>query len=175
MTGVWKDAVTRVLVRTGRACAEYQDRALRSLRCRRIQCDESWQFYYAKQKNVPADKQGRFGYGDVWTWIALDADTKLVPSFTVGNRDGTIPKIFIHDLASRLATLVQLTTDGLHVYLEAVEGAFGSEIDYAMLSKIYASSQEESRYSPAECIGCERKQMMGNPNPKHFSTSYVER
>jgi IS1 family transposase len=169
------NTVTKLLVDVGSASAEYQDRTLRNLTSKRIQCDEIWAFVYAKEKNVPEEKRGQFGYGDVWTWTAIDADTKLVPSFLVGNRDGHTARIFIDDLASRLANRVQLTTDGHKAYLEAVEGAFGSEIDYSMLVKLYASSQEETRYSPAECVGCERKRVMGNPDPLHVSTSYAER
>ena len=175
MTGVSKDAITRLLVRLGSAAADYQDKHLRNLKCKRIQCDEIWAFCYAKDKNVPADKQGKFGFGSVWTWVAMDADTKLVPSFMVGNRDGRTANMFIDDLKERLANRVQLTTDGLHAYLEAVEGAFGSEIDYAMLIKIYGATQEETRYSPAECIGCETKRVMGSPDAAHISTSYIER
>jgi IS1 family transposase len=124
---------------------------------------------------VPAEKKGQFGFGDVWTWVAIDADTKLVPSFMTGNRDARSATMFIEDLASRLATRVQLTSDGLKVYLEAVEGAFGSEIDYAMLIKTYAASQEETRYSPAVCTSCEAKRVMGGPDPRYISTSFVER
>lgn len=175
MTGVSKDAITRLLVRIGSAAADYQDRTLRNLECKRIQCDEIWAFCYAKDKNVPADKQGKFGFGSVWTWVAMDADSKLIPSFMVGNRDGHTATLFIDDLKERLANRVQLTTDGLHAYLEAVEGAFGCEIDYSMLIKIYGASQEEVRYSPGECIGCERKRIVGNSDPKHISTSYIER
>jgi IS1 family transposase len=169
------NTVTKLLVDAGNACADYQDRTLVNLKCKRIQCDEIWAFCYAKEKNVPADKKGKFGFGDVWTWTAIDADTKLVPSFMVGNRDAKSATMFIDDLASRLATRVQLTTDGLKVYLEAVEGAFGCEIDYAMLVKTYESSQEETRYSPPVCTSCERKPVMGHPDPKHISTSFVER
>lgn len=169
------NTVTKLLVDVGSACAEYQDEKLRALRCKRIQCDEIWAFVYAKERNVPAEKRGQFGYGDVWTWTAIDADTKLVPSFMVGNRDAQSATMFIDDLKSRLASRVQLTTDGLRVYLEAVEGAFGADVDYAQLVKIYGASQEEARYSPAECIGCEHKAVTGRPNPKHISTSYVER
>jgi IS1 family transposase len=169
------NTVTKLLVEVGSASADYQDRTLRNLRCRRIQCDEIWAFVYAKEKNVPSDKKGQFGYGDVWTWTAIDAETKIVPSFMVGNRDGQTAKIFIDDLASRLANRVQLTTDGHRAYLEAVESAFGSQIDYAMLNKIYASSQDQTRYSPAECVGCERKPITGNPAPRYVSTSYAER
>ena len=117
--------------------------------CKRIQCDEIWQFCYAKEKNVPADKKGTFGFGDVWTWVAIDADTKLIPAYMLGNRDSRTASVFIQDLASRLTKRIQLTTDGLKVYLEAVEGAFGCEIDYAMLIKVYGASQDETRYSPA--------------------------
>lgn len=169
------NTVTKLLVDVGSACAEYQDKTLRNLICKRIQCDEIWAFVYAKEKNVPADKRGRFGYGDVWTWTAIDADTKLVPSFMVGNRDLRTARIFVEDLRSRLASRVQLTTDGLKVYLDAVEGAFGADVDYAMLSKLYQSSQEETRYSPAVCVSCEAKPISGKPDPTHISTSYVER
>ncbi|MGA2607712.1 MAG: IS1 family transposase [Terriglobia bacterium] len=169
------NTVTKLLVDVGSASADYQDRTLRNLKCKRIQCDEIWAFVYAKEKNVPADKKGQFGYGDVWTWTAIDAETKLVPSFMVGNRDARTARIFIDDLASRLASRVQLTTDGLKVYLEAIEDAFGSEIDYSILIKTYKSSQEETRYSPAICTSCERKPVMGQPDPEHISTSYVER
>src|SRR5579863_284284 len=127
------NTVTKLLADVGSASAEYQDRTLRNLKCKRIQCDEIWAFVYAKEKNVPEEKRGQFGYGDVWTWVAIDPDTKLVPSFMVGDRDGQTAKAFIDDLASRLSTRVQLTTDGHHVYLEAVESAFGCDVDYAML------------------------------------------
>jgi IS1 family transposase len=175
MCDVAFNTVLKLLPEIGRACADYQDKALRNLKCKRIQCDEVWSFCYAKAKNVTAEKQGQFGYGDIWTWVALDADTKLVPSFMVGNRDLQSAKLFIDDLASRLANRVQLTTDGHRPYLEAVEGAFGANVDYAILIKLYASSQEETRYSPAECIGCETKRIQGDPDPDHISTSYVER
>ena len=140
-----------------------------------MQCDEIWQFCYAKEKNVPQEKKGQFGYGDVWTWVAIDADTKLVPSFMLGNRDFRTAQIFIDDLKERLASRIQLTTDGLRVYLNAVENAFGCDVDYAQLAKIYASTQEETRYSPAECTGCKKQIVSGHPDPEHISTSYVER
>jgi IS1 family transposase len=176
MTGVAKDTVTKLLVSVGSACAEYHDRKVQHVHARRIQCDEIWQFCYAKAKNVPADKQGQFGFGDVWTWVAIDADTKLVPSFMVGRRDLETAKVFIDDLAGRLANRVQLTTDGLRVYLNAVEGAFGCDVDYAMLVKLYGNDAEaETRYSPAECIGCQVASISGRPDPKYISTSYVER
>ena len=169
------NTVLNLLPDIGHACAEYQDKTLHNLKCRRIQVDECWSFCYSKQKNVPEKKKGQFGYGDVWTWVAIDADTKLVPSFMVGNRDGQTAKIFIDDLKNRLATRIQLTSDGLKVYLDAVEGAFGADIDYAMLHKVYESSQEETRYSPAECVSCKSQNIMGDPDRKHVSTSYVER
>jgi IS1 family transposase len=169
------NTVTKLLVDIGRATSDYQDRTLRNLKSKRIQCDEIWAFVYAKEKNLPEEKKGRFGFGDVWTWTAIDADTKLVPSFLVGTRNARSAAMFIDDLKSRLANRVQLTTDGHRAYLEAVEGAFGADIDYAMLQKIYESSQEETRYSPAKCVGCEIKAIQGNPDPKHISTSYAER
>jgi IS1 family transposase len=175
MTGVAKNTILKLLRDVGMACADFQDRVLRDLPCKRIQCDEIWQFCYAKENNVPAEKKGQFGFGDVWTWVAIDADTKLVPSFMLGNRDSRTARIFIDDLAGRLANRVQLTTDGLRVYLDAVEGSFGADIDYAMLIKNYESTQEETRYSPAKCTSCESKKVMGNPDPAHISTSYVER
>jgi len=172
---VAKSTILDLIKAVGIAAGDYQDRTLRNLKCRKIQVDEIWQFVYAKEKNVPAEKKGQFGFGDVWTWVAIDADTKLVPSFMTGNRDARSARMFIDDLASRLATRVQLTSDGLKVYLEAVEGAFGADIDYAMLVKTYAASQEETRYSPAVCTSCESKPIMGHPDPAHISTSFVER
>ena len=173
--GVAFNSVLNLIPRIGIACADYQDKMLRGLRCRRIQCDECWSFVYAKERNVPASLKGHFGYGDVWTWIAIDADTKLVLSFMVGNRDARTASMFIDDLASRMTNRIQLTTDGLRVYLEAVEGAFGADIDYAMLVKLYESSQEETRYSPAVCVSAEAKVIQGRPDMQHVSTSYVER
>jgi IS1 family transposase len=173
MTGVSK--VLKLIKNLGNACAGYHNRTMRNLKCRRIQCDEIWQFCYAKEMNLPEEKRGKFGYGDVWAWVAIDPDTKLVPSFMLGNRDGRAAKAFIDDLASRLANRVQLTTDGYHAYLEAVEGAFGSEVDYAMLIKIYGATQEETRYSPAECIDCVVKPISGDPDFDHISTSHVKR
>ena len=170
------NTVTKLLVDVGRASADYQDRALRGLDCRRIQCDEIWSFCYAKAKNVPADKQGQFGYGDIWTWVALCPDTKLVPCWMVGLRDAGSAFDFMHDLAGRLVNRVQLTTDGHRVYLEAVESAFGGNIDYAMLVKIYGTDPEaETRYSPAKCTGCHKAVIGGNPKRQHISTSFMER
>jgi len=170
-----KETVMKLQVEAGFKAADYQDKTMHGLSCKRIQCDEIWAFCYAKDKNVPSDKQGKFGFGSVWTWTAIDADTKLIPSFTVGNRDAASARMLIEDLASRLKTRIQLTTDGLRVYAEAVEGAFGCDVDYAMLVKTYESNQEETRYSPAVCTSCEQKPMVGNPDPKHISTSYAER
>ena len=164
------------MVDAGQAAAWYQDRVFRNLTCKRVQVDEIWAFVYAKQKNVPHAKKAPPQAGDVWTWTAIDADTKLIPSWFVGGRDSDAAMIFMDDLASRLANRVQLTSDGHKAYLEAVEGAFGSDIDYAMLVKIYAPSGEcEKRYSPAECIGAVKHRVEGNPDPKYVSTSYAER
>ena len=171
------NTVTKLLVDVGMACAEYQDGALRNLRCKRIQCDEVWSFVGAKQKNVPAERKGEFGIGDVWTWTAIDADTKLVASWMVGTRDGEAAKAFIGDLADRLANRMQLTTDGHKVYLNAVESAFGGGIDYAMLVKQYGEGPQspERKYSPVEFVSAEKKRVTGNPDMAHVSTSYVER
>jgi IS1 family transposase len=175
MTGVSKPTILNLLVDLGTKCAEYQDEHLRNLNCRRIECDETWSFVHAKQKNVPAGVKGQFGFGDVWTWVALDADSKLVACWLVGLRDGGYATEFIRDLTSRLSNRVQLTTDGLRAYLEAVEDGFGGEIDYAQLHKIYGPEfVGEARYSPPRCIGCERKAVVGNPVPELVSTSYVE-
>lgn len=176
MTGVAKNTIVKLLLDVGTVCLEYQDKHLRNLKCKQIQCDEIWSFCYAKEKNVPADKKGQFGYGDVWTWVAIDPQSKLVPSFMVGSRTALAAREFMEDLASRLASRVQLTTDGHRAYLEAVEEAFGSEVDYAMLVKLYgADSEPDTRYSPAECIGCREIAVAGRPDPKHISTSHVER
>lgn len=178
MTDTAINTVVKLLVDVGKACAEYQDKALRNLKCKRIQCDEIWSFCYAKAKNVPDDKKGQFGYGDVWTWTAICADSKLVPAWLVGNRDAETANIFMEDLASRFSHKIQLTTDGLKVYLEAIEGAFGSHIDYAMLVKMYGESMEqkyEKRYSPANYTGSRKEIITGNPDRKHISTSYAER
>jgi hypothetical protein len=172
MTGVAKNTVVKLLAEIGKACEEYQSRILRDLPCKRVQCDEIWSFCYAKQKNVPADKQGQFGYGDVWTWTALCADTKLMCTWKIGTRGATTAYALMHDLASRLKNRIQLTTDGHRAYAEAVESAFGAQIDYAMLVKLYGNdSESETRYSPAECIGCKTAALTGKPDPKHISTS----
>jgi IS1 family transposase len=176
LTGTSKKAVSKLMVDVGQAAAWYQDRVFVNLTCKRVQVDEIWAFVYAKQKNVPLAKKAPPQAGDVWTWTAIDADTKLIPSWFVGGRDSDAAIIFMEDLASRLANRVQLTSDGHKAYLEAVEGAFGSDIDYAMLVKLYGHSGEgEKRYSPAECIGAVKHRIEGNPDPKYVSTSYAER
>ncbi len=173
---VSKNTVMKLLVDLGEACVAYQDATLRNLPCRRIQCDEIWAFCHAKAKNVAPEHEGVFGYGDVWTWTAIDADTKLVPSWLVGLRNGACAVAFIEDLASRLSHRVQLSTDGHRPYLEAVEGAFGSAIDYAQVIKLYEPEPgAETRYSPAQCIGIEKRVIQGQPDEAHISTSYVER
>ncbi|RJP71356.1 MAG: DDE domain-containing protein [Candidatus Abyssobacteria bacterium SURF_17] len=176
ITGAAKNTVTKLLVDVGMACAEYQNEVLRNLPCKRIQCDEIWSFVYAKEKNVPEPMKGHFGFGDVWTFTAICADTKLVPSWLLGRRDLETATVFMNDLARRLKNKVQLTTDGHKMYLDAVDNAFGSEIDFSQLIKLYGSSPDsEVRYSPAECTGIEVKRIQGKPDPKHISTSYVER
>ncbi len=177
LTGASKKAVSRLLVDAGQAAAWYQDRVFRNLTCKRVQVDEIWAFVYAKQKNVATSKKAPADAGDVWTWTAIDADTKLIPSWFVGGRDSDAAIIFMDDLASRLANRVQLTSDGHKAYLEAVEGAFGSDIDYAMLVKIYGAAPDafKGRYSPAECLGAVKTRIEGNPDPKHVSTSFAER
>lgn len=176
MTGAAKNTVVKLLVELGEVCARYQDETLRGLTCRRIQCDEIWSFCHAKAKNVPAEHKGEFGYGDVWTWTAIDADSKLVLSWCIGGRDSYTALAFMQDVARRLTQRVQLTTDGHKAYLEAVERTFGRDIDYAMLVKLYgADPEEEKRYSPAKCTGADIHRVQGRPDPKHISTSYVER
>jgi len=176
MTGVAKNTIVKLLADLGKACAEYQDKAFRNLPCKRIQCDEIWSFCYAKEKNVPQDKKGVFGYGDVWTFTAICADTKLVPSWHIGRRDLEDAIIFMKDLAGRLANRVQLTTDGHRMYLDAVESAFGSDIDFSQLVKIYGQTIEgQKRYSPPQCIGTIKTPINGNPDILKVSTSYVER
>ncbi len=176
MTGVAKNTILKLLADLGSVCLKYQDENLRNLKLSRIQCDEIWEFCYAKEKNVPAQHKGEFGYGDVWTFVAIDAETKLVPCWLVGYRDTGHAFEFLDDLRQRLANRVQLTTDGHKMYLEAVEGAFGANVDYAQLVKLYgAESEAEKRYSPAQCIGAQKRAVQGNPDSAHVSTSYIER
>ena len=175
MTGVAKNTVVKLLVDLANACVACHDRNVRSLRVRRLQCDEIWNFVGAKAKNASPEKKAE-GWGDTWTWTALDADTKLCVSYLVGGRDLGWATEFLRDCASRINNRVQITTDGHKAYLEAVESAFGADIDYAQLQKIYgAPTENQTRYSPAKCIGCDMKTVTGNPDPKHVSTSYVER
>jgi IS1 family transposase len=176
MTGAAKNTVVKLLADMGVACASFHDKYVRNLKVRRLQADEIWCFIGAKKKNAtPAQKQE--GWGDVWTWVGLDADTKLVVSYLVGGRSAGWAWDFMQDCAGRIKGRVQVTTDGHKAYLEAVEGAFGMDCDYAMLQKIYGSPsvEETRRYSPAHCIGSDMKVVIGNPDPKHVSTSYVER
>lgn len=178
MTGAAKNTVVKLLADVGAACAEYQDKALRNLPCKRLQCDEIWSFVYAKAKNVQTAKAAPEGAGDAWTWTALCADTKLVPCWMIGPRDGGIAYDFMQDLASRLSNRVQLTTDGHKAYLEAVEGAFEANIDYAMLVKLYGDAPNkgpERKYSPSICKGAKPTTITGNPDMAAVSTSYVER
>jgi IS1 family transposase len=175
MTGVSKNTIAKLLVELGAACTKYQDETLRNLSCKRLQCDEIWSFVGGKDKNISQDKKAA-GLGSVWTWTAIDADTKLIASWLVGSRDAQSAYEFMQEVAGRLRGRVQLTTDGHRPYLEAVEAAFGMDIDYAVLQKIYgADANPEKRYSPAVCLGCDVKEITGSPDPKHISTSYVER
>lgn len=171
------NTVTKVLCESGAACSLFQDQALRNLNCERVQCDEIWGFCYSKEKNVaPADK-GILGYGDVYTWTGIDADTKLIVSYMVGKRDAEYANAFMNDLTSRLSNRVQLTTDGHKPYLEAVEGAFGADVNYAMLVKHYGrgSLTDQLRYSPSEFTGADKRAIVGKPDIAKVSTSFVER
>jgi IS1 family transposase len=174
MCDVAFNTVLKLVPEIGMACVEYQDKTLRNLRCKLIQCDEIWSFVGAKEKNTRPERKSE-GWGDVWTWVAIDAETKLVPTFMVGTRGAQTAQRFMQDLASRLANRIQLTTDGHRVYLQAVEDAFGAEIDYAMLVKIYGNDADDTRYSPAEWIGSQSVAITGMPEPENISTSYVER
>jgi IS1 family transposase/lambda repressor-like predicted transcriptional regulator len=181
MTGFARNTISTLLVQLGEACSEYQDRILRNLTPTRIEADEIWSFCYAKAKNVPEDKSGTFGYGDVWTWVAVDPDTKLVPAWLVGTRDEIDCRTFIRDLGSRIVGRVQLTTDGHTPYKDAVEQTFGIDADYAQLIKDYGvepsldGSPTARRYSPNKVRSQEIKIMRGNPKPELISTSHVER
>lgn len=171
------NTVSKLLVDAGEACLALHDETVRNVKASRIQCDEIWSFCYAKEKNVAGAKAPANGAGDVWTWTALDADTKLIVAYYVGDRSGQSAIALMDDLRDRLANRVQLTTDGHKAYLEAVEGAFGGDVDYAQLVKLYGNSPEsfKGRYSPAECIGARKERVEGNPDIKHVSTSHVER
>ncbi len=176
MTGVHRTTVMKLLTDLGAACSDYQDKAFRNLKCQRIQCDEIWSFVGAKEKNCSREMKVK-GAGDVWTWVALDADTKLVPCWFISDRGALSAQHFMHDVASRMAHRIQLTTDGHRPYLEAVYDAFEDDIDYAMLVKIYGKPSDgpNTRYSPGICMGARRAVINGSPDHKHISTSYVER
>jgi IS1 family transposase len=178
LTGTAKKTVERMLVSAGKACADFMDKTMRNLPCKVLQVDEVWSFTYSKQANVPESMKGKRGVGDTWAWIALDSKTKLIPCFHVGKRDATDAYQFINDLAARLASRVQLTSDGHTAYLQAVEDAFGAEIDYAQLIKLYGKDQTpvmEARYSPPACIGTRKKRISGKPERGLVSTSHIER
>jgi len=174
------NTVVKLLIDAGNACSKYQDETMRNLTCKRLQCDEIWSFIGCKEKNATPEMKAK-GMGSVWTWTALDSDTKLVPCWFIGPRDAGSAYHFMHDLKGRLATRVQLTTDGLKAYLEATEDAFGSEIDYAQLIKIYGNAtgpdqkHAEIRYSPAQCMGARKAVISGKPDYQHVSTSHTER
>jgi IS1 family transposase len=178
LTGASKNTIVKLLIDAGLACSDYQDKMFRELPCKRLQLDEIWSFVGAKEKNVPQERKG-LGVGDVWTWTALDAETKLVPSWFVGGRDSEHALAFCADLKGRLGNRVQITSDGHRAYLNAVETTFGDDVDYAQLQKIYGKAHAESeahrRYSPTPCIGTKREALIGNPDMRHVSTSYVER
>lgn len=179
MTGTAKNTVLKLLADVGNASLDFQDEHLNNLSCRRLECDEIWSFCYSKQKNVPVEHKGEFGFGDVWTWVAIDAETKLVPCWHVGGRDADSARDFMEDLAQRMLNRVQLTTDGHKAYLDAVEGAFGYNVDYAMLVKMYGrpegKHETERKYSPGECNGAKKTRISGSPAKGLVSTSYVER
>jgi IS1 family transposase len=177
ITGVAKKTVMRLVTEVGAFCADYQDRVFRNLKCERMQVDECWSYVYAKQKNVTMDIAEKHPCaGDAWLWAAIDADTKLVPCWLIGQRDPSSARDFIEDLAGRLSNRIQLTSDGLKLYVQAVDKAFDGEVDYAQLVKIYGIPNDgEKRYSPAKCLGCESHAVTGTPDPKHISTSYIER
>ena len=176
MTGASKNTVTKLLVDLGNACSIYQDQALVNLPCQRIQVDEIWSFVGAKAKNTPQELKDSGQMGDVWTWTAICADTKLAACWLLGNRDAETATHFMFDLAGRLANRIQLTTDGYRSHVKAVEGAFGDDIDFALLVKIYGTSSEgQKRYSPAQCMGAKKAIISGNPEYEHISTSFCER
>ena len=177
LTGASFNTVSKLLIDAGEACAAYHDENVRNVKAARVQCDEIWSFTYAKQKNVKTAKAAPAEAGDTWTWTALDADSKLIVGYLVGGRDAEYANEFMSDVASRLANRVQMTTDGHRAYLEAVEGAFGADVDYAQLIKMYGNAPEafKGRYSPADCTGIMKRNVQGSPDNNHVSTSYVER
>jgi IS1 family transposase len=170
------DTVTKLLIDAGRACEAFHDGKVKNVRAKRVQCDEIWAFCYAKARNVPTAKAAPEGAGDIWTWTALDADSKLIVSWLVSDRDAEYAEAFMEDVAARLASRVQLTTDGHKAYLDAVEGAFGADVDFAQLVKMYGETPHPpGGYNPAECTGIKKTRVEGRPDPKHISTSFVER
>lgn len=176
MTGVSKPTILKLVVDLGTACARYHDEHVRGVAAKRVQCDEVWSFTRMKQKNIPECLRGEPGIGDTWTWVGLDADSKLVISWLIGGRSADYANMFMQDVAARLHGRCQLTTDGHRAYLDAVDQAFGIDVDFAQLVKLYGETRDpEHRYSPADCVGCRPTRIMGNPDPKHVSTSYVER
>ena len=176
MCDIAYNTVLKFLPDIGKACSEYQEKVFHDLKSKRIQCDEIWSFCYSKEKNVPDKLKGQFGYGDIWTWIAIDADSKLVISWLAGDRTASTGYLFMKDVASRIKNRVQLTTDGHKPYLSAVENAFGADIDYATLVKLYGPDiEQEKRYSPPKCLDVQCAVISGDPDPKYISTSYVER
>lgn len=178
VTGVSINTVSKLLVDAGKACAAFHDETVREVKASRVQCDEIWSFCYAKAKNVPTAKAAPEGAGDVWTWTALDSDSKMIVAYEVGDRTAATAIEFMDDLCARLANRVQLTTDGHKAYLEAVEGAFGGDVDYAQLVKLYGDDPNrgpERKYSPSICKGAKKRRVEGNPDPSHVSTSHVER
>ena len=179
VTKVSINTVTKLMVEAGEACAAYHDKTVRNVTAQRVQCDEIWAFCYAKEKNVARARSAPRGAGDVWTWTALDSDSKMILSYEVGDRSGATAIEFMDDLRGRLANRVQLTTDGYKAYLEAVEGALGGDVDYAQLIKLYGEPTgqkgHERKYSPSECTGTRKRRVEGNPDPAAVSTSYVER
>ena len=177
MTGVSKKTVMRLLVEVGEVCADYQDFAFKNLKCKRLQLDEMWSWIYCKDKNRTEEIARKCpDAGDIWLWVCIDADSKLVASWRLGQRDLATAKDFVEDIAKRVKGRVQITTDQLRTYLNVIEDTFGGEADYAQLHKIYSAARDtETRYSPARCIGCEMKEVSGRPDPKHVSTSFVER
>ena len=177
MTGVAKKTVMRVLVEVGEVCADYQDRTFRNLSCKRLQLDEMWSWIYCKDKNRTEEIARKCpDAGDIWLWVCVDADSKLVPSWRLGQRDLATATDFVEDIAKRVKGRIQITTDALRTYLNVIENTFGGQADYAQLHKIYQAPRDgAARYSPARCIGCDMKEVSGRPDPKHVSTSFVER
>jgi IS1 family transposase len=177
ITGVAKNTVLKLLLDLGEACSEYQDGAFTNLNSKRFECDEIWSFCHNKDKNTAPEHEGVFGYGDVWTWVAIEAETKLVPTWLVGERGVTDAMIFIADLATRLKGRIQITTDGLRMYIDVIDSVFQGKVDYATLHKLYGKDarDDETKYSPAKVNGTEKKVILGNPDMRKVSTSYVER